>query len=58
LLLLCSDGLYSGSSDDDIAAVLSAASAENLDTTCTRLIEMAKRDGGRDNITAVLIQCR
>lgn len=58
LLMLCSDGLYGASTDEQIAAVLANVSAENLDTSCAELIEGAKRDGSRDNITCVLIQCR
>ena len=58
ILLLCSDGLFGASSDARIAAVLAEASEDKLDTCCQQLIDNAKRDGSRDNITAVLIQCR
>lgn len=58
ILLLCSDGLFGASSDCQIAAVLAEASEDKLDTCCQQLIDNAKRDGSRDNITAVLIQCR
>lgn len=55
--LLCSDGLYGDSADADIAAILARARPDNLDACCARLVDMAKRDGGRDNITAVLLRC-
>lgn len=55
--LLCSDGLYGESDPQQIEAILNAANADNLDTCCAALIEMAKRDGSRDNITALLIKC-
>lgn len=55
--LLCSDGLYGDSAEADIAAILARASADNLDACCAALVDLAKRDGGRDNITAVLLRC-
>lgn len=58
LFMLCSDGLHSASSDQRISAILARASADNLGPTCDCLIELAKRDGSRDNITVVLFQCK
>lgn len=55
--LLCSDGLYGASSDQRIGTLLGAASRDNLPLACQQLIQMAKSDGSRDNITAVLIKC-
>lgn len=55
--LLCSDGLYGDSNPDQIAAILACATDHNLDACCAALVEMAKRDGGRDNITALLLRC-
>jgi protein phosphatase len=55
--LLCSDGLYGDSDAQQIEAILSAAQEDNLDTCCAALIDMAKRDGSRDNITALLVKC-
>ncbi len=55
--LLCSDGLYGESEAHQIESILNAANADNLDTCCAALIEMAKRNGSRDNITALLIKC-
>ena len=56
--LLCSDGLHGASSDLRIAEVLAAGAAGKLSACCERLIEMAKQDGSRDNITAVLLRCK
>ena len=58
LYLLCSDGLHGAIADEQIAAVLGAAQHENLGASCAQLIEMAKQNGSRDNITVVLFQCR
>jgi serine/threonine protein phosphatase PrpC len=55
--LLCSDGLYGESSVEAIAAVLARARDDNLDDCCAELIALAKRDGSRDNITALLLRC-
>lgn len=56
LFMLCSDGLHGAIADDDIAAVLANASNGDLGATCAQLIDMAKQDGSRDNITVVLFQ--
>ncbi|MES2296693.1 MAG: protein phosphatase 2C domain-containing protein [Pseudomonadota bacterium] len=56
--MLCSDGLYGHSDDEALADVLARADGENLQVCCERLIEMAKRDGSRDNITVVLLYCK
>ncbi len=58
LFMLCSDGLHSASSDAQITAILAGASSDRLGATCQSLIEQAKRDGSRDNITVVLFQCK
>ena len=55
--LLCSDGLYGNSTAADIAAIMARARRDNLDACCAELVAMAKRDGSRDNITAVLVWC-
>jgi len=54
-LLLCSDGLHGMLDDTSIAGIL----AEETDTQAAvqKLIEAAKEAGGRDNVTAVLIDC-
>ena len=53
--LLCSDGLHGASSDMDISHILSATTSENIEECCARLIELAKRDASRDNITVVVV---
>jgi protein phosphatase len=53
-LLLCSDGLWGMLSDSIIQAVL--ASARTPQDACQELIAAANEAGGRDNITAVVIE--
>jgi protein phosphatase len=55
LFLLCSDGLSNVVSPDELAAILSKTSPGDLPTRCQALIDAANRNGGLDNITAVLI---
>jgi protein phosphatase len=55
LFLLCSDGLTSLVSDEQIAARLSQA--EDLQAAATSLVEAANEAGGFDNSTVVLIRC-
>ncbi|MGV7206661.1 PP2C family protein-serine/threonine phosphatase [Oxalobacteraceae bacterium A2-2] len=55
--LLCSDGLHGDTAAANIASVLEQLDAAGLEACCARLVEMAKLDGSRDNITAVLLQC-
>jgi len=52
--LLCSDGLNSMLTDDEIAAVLETGGS--LDETCSRLIAEANERGGNDNISVVLLR--
>jgi serine/threonine protein phosphatase PrpC len=49
--LLCSDGLTTMVSDDEIRRILSEA--RSLRGAVNKLVEAANRGGGRDNITAV-----
>lgn len=51
-LMLCTDGLYSLVSDNEIAQVISESSPQRA---CTRLVEMAKSRGGYDNITLAIV---
>jgi PPM family protein phosphatase len=53
-LLLCSDGLWGMLSDTAIQAVLAAARSPQ--EACQKLIAAANEAGGRDNITAVVIE--
>jgi serine/threonine protein phosphatase PrpC len=54
IFLLCSDGLTRELADTQIQSLL----AVNLPLAdrCTRLIEAAKKAGGHDNITAILVE--
>ena len=54
VLLLCSDGLTSMISEQDVARVL--GSSEDLDEVARSLIQAANEAGGRDNITVVLFR--
>src|SRR5690242_4462969 len=54
VVLLCSDGLTSMISEEQIAAVL--AEESDLDRAGERLIDEANAAGGRDNITVVLFR--
>ena len=54
VVLLCSDGLTGMVSDEQIREVLTSLSPDNLDEVCERLITLAKKGGGKDNVTVVL----
>jgi serine/threonine protein phosphatase PrpC len=54
VFLLCSDGLHGLVDDAAIRTIVSET--EVLTEACSRLIEAANRNGGKDNITAVLIR--
>ena len=51
-LLLCTDGLTNYTDNEGIASVL----AENSENPAERLVETANKNGGGDNITAVVIE--
>jgi protein phosphatase len=54
-LLLCTDGLWGMVPDSEIAALLRAHPQPQ--TTCQALVEAANAQGGRDNITVVIVEC-
>lgn len=54
VVLLCSDGLSGMVSEQDIQRTLQAVTTENLDATCHHLIDLAKKGGGRDNVTVIV----
>jgi protein phosphatase len=58
--MLCSDGLTRELSDGTIESILEPKTLSvlnlPLEDRCTRLIEAAKKAGGHDNITCVLVQ--
>jgi protein phosphatase len=53
--LLCSDGLNDMVDDAEIAMTLSALSA-NLELCAMQLIQMANDNGGRDNVSVILVK--
>ncbi len=54
-LLLCSDGLTDGLSEEEIREIV--CGARTVNAAAKNLIEAANAGGGRDNITAVLFEC-
>jgi protein phosphatase len=54
VLLLCTDGLTKHLSEPQITAVLDGA--VDAETGCRRLVELALADGGRDNVTVIVVQ--
>ena len=55
IYLLCSDGLNDMVDDDEIELALQMLGA-NLDLAAARLIQMANDNGGRDNVSVILIK--
>lgn len=53
-LMLCSDGLSGMITDEEILAI--SQSQPDPAAACKALIEAAKRAGGHDNITAIIVQ--
>jgi PPM family protein phosphatase len=53
-LLLCSDGLTDMLDDEEIRKVVSRSASVNH--ACKGLVDAANRNGGRDNITVILIK--
>ncbi len=54
LLLLCSDGLTGMVADEQLKEILDGAHADNLDQICDTMVEQARNNGGKDNITVIL----
>ncbi len=54
-LLLCSDGLPDMVEDEDIHLTINTFS-NNIDTVGEQLIKLANDNGGRDNVSVVLIR--
>jgi protein phosphatase len=53
-LLLCTDGLWGMVPDEDIRTVCNRE--QDPQAACIRLVRMANENGGRDNITAVVVK--
>lgn len=54
LYLLCSDGLTSMVADQEIEAIVTSGTTP--ESICTDLLQAAKKAGGRDNITIIIIK--
>jgi PPM family protein phosphatase len=54
VFLICSDGLTSMISDEEVAAIL--RSADSLDDAADQLVRAANQSGGKDNITVILFR--
>ena len=54
MLLLCSDGLTDMVNKEAITAVIT--SSDSLEEKAKKLVDLANKNGGRDNITVVLVQ--
>jgi serine/threonine protein phosphatase PrpC len=57
LYLLCSDGLNDMVEDDDIQCTLYALQ-NNLPLAASQLIQMANDNGGRDNVSVILVKVK
>lgn len=57
IYLLCSDGLNDMVEDDDIQATLHALQ-NNLPLAASQLIQMANDNGGRDNVSVILVKVK
>ena len=57
IYLLCSDGLNDMVEDDEIALTLQTLHS-NLELAADQLIQMANDNGGRDNVSVILVKVR
>lgn len=55
-ILLCTDGLTEMVNEAAIADIL--ARGESAETSCRRLVDLALKNGGKDNVTALLARYR
>ena len=55
IYILCSDGLYDMVEETDLALTLQAPGA-NLQSAAQRLVQMANDNGGRDNVSVILVK--
>lgn len=56
ILLLCSDGLYKGLNEEQIANILRAGRNMPLVKLCKQLVQKSNEGDGQDNISCVLIK--
>lgn len=55
IYLLCSDGVNDMLKDEQIQSVL-VANSDNLENAASEIIRLANKNGGKDNISAVLVK--
>lgn len=55
IFLLCSDGLHDMVSDDEIKKIL--LKGPSPQAACEKLVDVALKYGGKDNVTAVVVFC-
>ncbi len=53
-LLLCTDGLWGELKDEDIRRL--SAEEQHTEVICARLVQQANANGGKDNITAIVVK--
>lgn len=53
MILLCSDGLTNMVDDETILSIIE--DSQSMEDACSKLIKLANENGGKDNITAVLV---
>ncbi|MCR5481469.1 MAG: Stp1/IreP family PP2C-type Ser/Thr phosphatase [Clostridia bacterium] len=54
VILLCTDGLHSELTDDEICEITDAG--DSMSDTCAKLVVRANQKGGRDNITVICLK--
>lgn len=57
IYMLCSDGLSSMATDEQIADVMATLEFVDLYADCRKLIDLANACGGKDNVTVILAKC-
>jgi serine/threonine protein phosphatase PrpC len=55
IYLLCSDGL-SGELEDPVILALALENWDDLETMCTELVRQTNENGGKDNVTVVVVK--
>jgi protein phosphatase len=53
-LLLCTDGLWNEVSDKELREI--CTEGERTEVICARLVQRANANGGKDNITAIVVR--
>jgi protein phosphatase len=54
VILLCTDGLHSELTDDEICEIVDAG--DSMSDTCANLVVRANQKGGRDNVTVICLK--